>query len=119
MPVPATVVTPATAIAHHSNHNAGENHPKVPWSVKVPLDMYDFIREHDNYRPFLKDQRPFREKFLEWVTNVRANVAPDLNVAKDAAVRTRTHSSESVAETAPSTQPSGKIAPSKNDSENL
>ena len=89
VPVPVTVVTPATAIAHHSNHNGGENHPKVPWSVKVPLDMYDFIREHDNYRPFLKDTRPFREKFLEWVSTMRSDVSQQLEVARDAAVKAR------------------------------
>ena len=89
VPVPAAVVAPVTAIAHHSNHNGGENHPKVPWSVKVPLDMYDFIREHDNYRPFLKDQRPFREKFLEWVSAMRSDVSQQLEVARDAAVKAR------------------------------
>jgi hypothetical protein len=89
VPVLATVVAPVTAVVHHSNHNGGENHPKVPWSVKVPLDMYDFIREHDNYRPFLKDQRPFREKFLEWVTTMRSDVSQQLEVARDAAVKAR------------------------------
>lgn len=84
-------VTPPAASAGvtHVHHGGGENHPKVPWSVKVPLDMYDFIREHDNYRPFLKDQRPFREKFLEWVSNVREEAAPELKAAQDAAAKVR------------------------------
>ena len=84
-------VTPPAASAGvtHVHHGGGENHPKVPWSVKVPLDMYDFIREHDNYRPFLKDQRPFREKFLEWVATMRGDVSTQLEVARDAAVKAR------------------------------
>ena len=84
-------VSPAAAPAGatHMHHGGGENHPKVPWSVKVPLDMYDFIREHDNYRPFLKDQRPFREKFLEWVNNVREEATPELKAAQDAAAKVR------------------------------
>ena len=87
----STPVSPPAAPAGvtHMHHGGGENHPKVPWSVKVPLDMYDFIREHDNYRPFLKDQRPFREKFLEWVTTVRGDVSTQLEVARDAAVKVR------------------------------
>jgi hypothetical protein len=93
-PTPAPVSTSAAApalpaAALHLNHGGGENHPKVPWSVKVPLDMYDFIREHDNYRPFLKDQRPFREKFLEWVSNVREEATPELKAAQDAAAKVR------------------------------
>lgn len=91
---PAHVSTPVNSLTPtmatpHLNHGGGENHPKVPWSVKVPLDMYDFIRDHDNYRPFLKDQRPFREKFLEWVMTVRSDVSQQLDVARDAAVKAR------------------------------
>ncbi len=90
VPVSAPVVAPpASVAAPHLNHGGGENHPKVPWSVKVPLDMYDFIRDHDNYRPFLKDQRPFREKFLEWVTTMQSDVSQQLEVARDAAVKAR------------------------------
>ena len=88
--VSAPVVAPPPSVApSHLNHGGGENHPKVPWSVKVPLDVYDFIREHDNYRPFLKDQRPFREKFLEWVSNVREEATPELKAAQDAAAKVR------------------------------
>ena len=90
VPVSAPVSVPgAHVIAMHMDRGGGENHPKVPWSVKVPLDMYDFIRDHDNYRPFLKDQRPFREKFLEWVTTMQSDVSQQLEVARDAAVKAR------------------------------
>ena len=92
-PAPVPISAPVSlstspVTAPHLNHG-GENHPKVPWSVKVPLDMYDFIRDHDNYRPFLKDQRPFREKFLEWVTTMQSDVSQQLEVARDAAVKAR------------------------------
>ena len=90
LPVSAPVRPPtASTGVTHVHHGDGENHPKVPWSVKVPLDMYDFIREHDNYRPFLKDQRPFREKFLEWVATMRGDVSTQLEVAREAAVKAR------------------------------
>jgi hypothetical protein len=92
-------------------HETMENHPKVPWSVKVPLDMYDFIRDHDSYRQFLEDQRPFREKFLEWVVSLKQNVSPELNVAKDAAVRVRTHTPEPVPEAISAVQAGRKTGP--------
>ena len=95
-PVSAIVSSPTpTVAAPHLNHGGGENHPKVPWSVKVPLDMYDFIRDHDNYRPFLKDQRPFREKFLEWVSKTRADASPELIAAQEAAAKVRSGPSDS------------------------
>ncbi|MDG6912814.1 MAG: hypothetical protein JRN35_07015 [Nitrososphaerota archaeon] len=96
VPVSAPVSSPTPPVAApHLNHSGGENHPKVPWSVKVPLDMYDFIRDHDNYRPFLKDQRPFREKFLEWVSKMRADASPELIAAQEAAAKVRSGPAES------------------------
>ncbi len=93
--VSAPVVAPPPSVTlPHLNYGGGENHPKVPWSVKVPLDMYDFIREHDNYRPFLKDQRPFREKFLEWVEKMRTEASPELVAAQEAAAKVRSGPSD-------------------------
>ena len=63
--------------------------PKTAWGVKVTMKDFVFIRDHDKYCVLLKDQRTFREKFVEWMRNLEVSVTPELATAREATLNAR------------------------------
>ena len=63
--------------------------PKTAWGVKVTMKDFVFIRDHDKYCVLLKDQRTFREKFVEWMRNLEVSVTPELAAAREATLNAR------------------------------
>jgi hypothetical protein len=63
--------------------------PKTAWGVKITMKDFVFIRDHDKYRLLFKDQRTFREKFVEWMRKLEVSVTPELTAARDVTLTVR------------------------------
>lgn len=91
--VPTDVAPVVTELKNHPLHPEKdeliESLPKTAWGVKVTMKDFIFIRDHDKFRLLFKDQRTFREKFVEWMRNLETSVAPELVTARDVTLNAR------------------------------
>ncbi len=93
----SAVSTSASQVASEANNHPPSSDkdelikslPKTAWGVKVTMEDFIFIRDHDHYRLLFKDQRTFREKFVEWMHDLEKSTAPEMSAARNVTLNTR------------------------------